>query len=156
MPSIFNRDDPRLAKIAELWAEGVTTSAIGECLGMPKNSVCGLVHGARQAGDTRFPLRPFKRPEKASPAPQTKRPPRAISEAPVARPRGVPLVETWVDGCRFELGSPEKRGNFQFCNARVEVGVWCAEHWPRIYNSAGSRGASARLISSPSRNGSFT
>ena len=154
MPSIFDRDDPRLARIAELWAEGLTTAVIGERVGMPKNSVCGLVHGARQAGDTRFPLRQFKRPEKKSSAPQISRPSPAIAKPP--RPRGVSLVETWVDGCRFELGSPEKRGNFQFCNARVEVGVWCAEHWPRVYNSAGSRGASARLISSPSRNGSFT
>lgn len=131
----------RLAKIAKLWAEGVTTPAIGRCLGMPKNTVCGMVFAARKAGDERFPKREFKRPEKTSPAAQTKRPPPAIPEAPEARPRGVPFVEVWADGCRYELGAAGRVRDFQFCNAKTEMGVWCAEHWPRVYNFTGLRAA---------------
>lgn len=138
----------RLASIAEMWAEGWTTAEIGEWLGVTKNSVCGAVFVARKGGDMRFPTRPYKRADKTSPAAQAKRPPPAISEAPEARPRGVPFVEVWADGCRFELGSPAKGGKFQFCNAKTELGAWCAEHWPRVYNF-GARQTARMKNSSP-------
>jgi hypothetical protein len=106
---------------------------------MPKNTVCGLVFAARKAGDERFPKRPS--PIKKSPAPQIPRP------SPVAkpvRPRGVPLIETWADGCRFDLGSSENGERFQFCNARTELGAWCAEHWPRVYAVSNLRASRIR------------
>ena len=50
-------DSYDLDQIAELWAEGLTTTVIGQRLKIPKNSVCRLARNARLSGDPRFPMR---------------------------------------------------------------------------------------------------
>jgi GcrA cell cycle regulator len=127
-----------LDKIAELWAEGLTTAVIGERLGIPKNSVCRLAFHARREGDARFPARAFaipKKPKKPKSKPLLMRPAmprRKRPSHPEPKPRSMPplIYELNPNECRYPVTAFEGgRGDHRFCAApQVAGSPYCAKH----------------------------
>lgn len=124
-----------LDKIAELWAQGLTTAVIGKRLGIPKNSVCRLAFHARRNGDARFPARAFAPVRKPKPKPKLiMRPPmpRRKLPPPPLKPRAMPplIWELKPHECRYPVSAFDvARDEHRFCaKPQTEGSAYCAEH----------------------------
>lgn len=115
-PEVYDR-------VAELWAQNLTTSEIGAALDIPKNSVCRMAFTARSRGDERFPMREtfFRKESKmarpvfpaALPSPRTASPPR--------------LYELIAGQCKYPVSTED--GEHRFCAATQRPGSpYCHEH----------------------------
>tara|TARA_B100001250_G_scaffold387424_1_gene384806 strand:- start:587 stop:946 length:360 start_codon:yes stop_codon:yes gene_type:complete len=99
----------RISILIALWNEGLTTSVIGEKLGVTKNAVVGKVH--------RLGL-----PTRGSPIRQKPKPAKVIS-----------LEELRPGMCSWPDGEPGK-DDFRFCgDATVPDKPYCAHHCERAY-----------------------
>jgi GcrA cell cycle regulator len=100
--------EERIAQLAELWHQGLSTAEIGRRLGISKNAIIGKAH--------RLALPPRPSPLKNPPAPK---PPT--------------VVEFAGPTCSWPFGHPGEKG-FHFCGARPLPGKpYCAEHAARAY-----------------------
>ena len=95
--------EERIAELARLWQEGLSTSEIGRRLGLTKNAVVGKAH--------RLALAPRPSPLKNPP------PPRRHIQVHFTGPH-----------CSWPFGHPGDK-NFHFCDAKPMTGKpYCAEH----------------------------
>jgi GcrA cell cycle regulator len=90
----------RIARLIELWEEGVTTAEIGRRIGVTKNAVIGKVH--------RIGLVP-----------------RVVKEAPPPRRN---VFEFTGPACMWPIGHPDDE-DFHFCGDQPLAGKpYCAHH----------------------------
>lgn len=111
----FEWTPERIAALIALWEEGLTTSVIGERLGITKNAVVGKVH--------RLGL-----PKRVTSS-------RAAKPAVEEKPMGemIKLDKLSNGMCCWPEGEPSTE-NFRFCGAQaVEGRPYCAEHCKRAY-----------------------
>lgn len=107
--------DERVAELARLWEQGLTTADIGKILGVSKNAVVGKAHRIGLAG------RPS--PIKRKPGERAARTP-----PPPPKPKGKSVVELNAVTCRWPIGDP-KDSDFHFCGKKAAPGKpYCAEH----------------------------
>ena len=106
-----------LDRIAELWAQNLTTREIAAALGIPKNSVCRLAFNARSRGDERFPPRgsPFHPLREESKVPKPPKHPVFPASLRPTRPVGPLRI--------YELAERECRYPVEFVNGHL----FCAE-----------------------------
>jgi hypothetical protein len=113
-------------RIAELWAQNLTTADIGAALGVPKNSVCRMAFTARGRGDERFPMRDTGFRPKGSKMPQpTKH--HAFPTLRAPRPKGLPRIYELLEReCRYPV---EFVNGHRFCaEATVGETSYCERH----------------------------
>jgi len=114
MAEAFEWTPERIAALIALWEEGLTTSVIGERLGITKNAVVGKVH--------RLGL-PKRVTSPRAPAP--------VEE----KPRGemIKLDKLSNGMCCWPEGEPGSE-DFRFCGApAVPEKPYCVEHCRRAY-----------------------
>jgi len=137
-------DSYDLDQIAELWAEGLTTTVIGQRLKIPKNSVCRLARNARLSGDPRFPMRvglgpPKKKADGGSARGGSIKPRALPPDPPPARPRTPSMAARCLENRRpriYELRPNECRypviaegRDHRFCAAPQRPGSsYCGKH----------------------------
>jgi GcrA cell cycle regulator len=130
--TLYGEDD--LARIAELWAQQLSTAEIGRELELPKNSVCRLARNARLRGDPRFPERRFERSEpKPRQIGKSKAPPAPVLVpliAPSPPKRGpFRVFELEPHHCRYPVFSGQTRGDHRFCGEpRRHNSAYCDKH----------------------------
>jgi GcrA cell cycle regulator len=101
-------NDDNIARLRELWDEGLPTAEIGRRLGMSKNAVIGKAW--------RLEL-----------------PPRRASDTPNPVPSLAEIMPVGTDRCLWPLGHPGT-ADFRFCNQRVAVGKpYCETHCRSAY-----------------------
>lgn len=117
---------PKLADIAQLWAQGVITEEIARRLDMTKGSVCRLARDARLRGDPRFPAR--------GRFDMTKRKCVPIAAPP---PKTNPMLLDLKPGeCKWPVRSGEERGEHYFCaDPRLPGSPYCKAHTTLGLNS---------------------
>jgi hypothetical protein len=120
--------DETKAKICELWNRGMTTSKIGENLGITKNSVVGIVNRLRKAG--------VHLQERGSGTFKVKKP-RPLVRKPEKKIR--PVYGSPVDimglafrSCRFIVEEGDERST-KYCNSRIYDKSFCREHHDLCY-----------------------
>ncbi|MEQ8667036.1 MAG: GcrA family cell cycle regulator [Rhodospirillales bacterium] len=114
MAEAFEWTPERIAALIALWEEGLTTSVIGERLGITKNAVVGKVH--------RLGL-PKRVTSTRAPAP--------VEEKPMGEMIKLDKLSTGM--CCWPDGEPGSE-NFRFCGApAVEGKPYCTEHCRRAY-----------------------
>ncbi len=158
--------EERVARLRELWAEGLSASEIARELGgVTRNAVIGKVHRLRL--ERRAPSRRGTAAKNARPAPPSRRRPPAVSgtaalkpepEAaqkamPAPKPRRARLVfppppaegrikdimKLTRHTCRWPIGDPGEEG-FAYCGAQVSAGhPYCEHHARMAYQSSGDR-----------------
>lgn len=114
MAESFEWTPERIAALIALWEEGLTTSVIGERLGITKNAVVGKVH--------RLGL-----PKRV----QSNRAPTPVQE----KPRGemIKLEKLSSGMCCWPEGEPGT-DDFRFCGAPAEPDrPYCLDHCRRAY-----------------------
>lgn len=120
-------DEERLAKLKQLWAEGMSVTRIGIALGVTRNAVVGK---AQRIG----------LPRRKSPIPELKDP------GVAGRRRSLQTVaRQWVrTRCSWPLGDPQS-GDFRFCGEPVSSGrPYCEHHCEQAYNTGALRTVSTR------------
>lgn len=128
--------DARVAKLRDLWREGLSASTVAARLGVSRNAVIGKVHrlglsksGEHDSARPRLPARP-KAPRRASRA-RPKPAPRPALQAPVHAvdlPGLVGRLEALgAQACHFPIGDP-KSDDFAFCGRKRSRGPYCAAH----------------------------
>jgi GcrA cell cycle regulator len=139
-----------IARLRELWAEGLSTAEIGRRMGISKNAVVGKAHrlnltarpspirrdGEGSAHRPALPRRatgptlpPLANTTPAVPAPAASQPaqPRAEPAKP-APVRALPAYTPRAQTCCWPLGEPGTR-SFRFCDATAIPGKpYCTEH----------------------------
>jgi GcrA cell cycle regulator len=138
--------DETIARLRELWAEGLSTAEIGRRMAVSKNAVVGKAHRlnltARPSPIRRdgpaLPRTPMPRrvvgptlpPLTVAPPPMP-RPVPLPSQPEVARPapvRAIPARTLRPQACCWPLGEPGTR-SFRFCDAEALPGKpYCAAH----------------------------
>lgn len=143
-----------IARLRELWAEGLSTAEIGRRMGISKNAVVGKAHrlnltarpspirrdGQAAAHRPTLPRRvtgPTLPPlttapvAPVAPAPAASQTPPAPARPEPARPaavRAIPAYTPRAQTCCWPLGEPGTR-SFRFCDATAIPGKpYCAEH----------------------------
>ena len=138
--------DETIARLRDLWAEGLSTAEIGRRMGISKNAVVGKAHRVgleprpspiRREGSA-VPLRPSPARRMTGPtlppltaeAPVAPPPPaprpaiaavRAEPPRPVPPVRPVPVRTVRTHTCCWPLGDPGTR-SFRFCDAEASSG----------------------------------
>ncbi len=149
-------NDETIARLRELWAEGLSTAEIGRRMSVSKNAVVGKAHRLnlpprpspirrdgisvatrpgpprRVTGPTLPPLSAaVNAPAAPAPAPQAQR-----AAPPTARPapvRAVPYASSRMSTCCWPIGEPGTR-SFRFCDADATHGKpYCGEHASLAY-----------------------
>lgn len=140
-------DERSVARLRALWAQGLSTAAIGRELDRSKNSVVGKV-GRLELPRRASPIRRSGAP-KPAPAPRVKpavpalaelldaggkASERAVAVAPLSVAERFPMPERGaVRGCSWPMGEPRSAG-FRFCEAPSAAGrSYCPEHCGRAY-----------------------
>lgn len=156
-------NDETIARLRELWAEGLSTAEIGRRMSVSKNAVVGKAHrlnlparpspirrdGAgvvarppaarRVTGPTLPPLSAAAIPAPvaavaAAPAPVARQPARPAAAAP--RPvavRAVPYSPGRLSTCCWPIGEPGTK-SFRFCDSDATQGKpYCGEHAALAY-----------------------
>lgn len=114
MAEAFEWTPERIAALIALWDEGLTTSVIGERLGITKNAVVGKVH--------RLGL-----PKRVT----STRPAAPVEEKPMGEMIKLDKLSTGM--CCWPEGEPGSE-NFRFCGApAVPEKPYCQEHCRRAY-----------------------
>ena len=120
--------DERLAKLEQLWSEGLSISQIGEALGVSRNSIAGKAH---RMG---LPKRPS--PINAQRVVKSK----PVEVAPPSR--DLPLrmelrqLEWSRSKCCWPTGDPRKVG-FLFCGDAIVPGKpYCLKHCEQAYTTS--------------------
>ena len=125
---------PKLADIAQLWAQGVITEEIARRLDMTKGSVCRLARDARLRGDPRFPAR--------GRFDMTKR--KCVPIAAPPPPKTNPTLFDLKPGeCKWPVRSEGERGDLHFfcADPRAPGSPYCKEHTALGLNSTRGMGA---------------
>ena len=124
-PDAVTWDDPTIARLRSLWAEGHSAARIGEAMGVSKNAIVGKAHRLGLAG------RPSPIRRDGAPAPPmpvraplvTLPPPVAAPPTPAPAPRVGPART-----CCWPMGEPGTKA-FRFCGAEADgFRPYCAEH----------------------------
>ena len=155
-------NDETIARLRELWAEGLSTAEIGRRMSVSKNAVVGKAHrlnllarpspirrdGASAAVRPAAPRRvtgptlpPLSVPPMSAPvlatapvAPSARPPVRAT--APAVRPapvRAVPYVSSRLSTCCWPIGEPGTK-SFRFCDLDATQGKpYCTAHASLAY-----------------------
>lgn len=154
----------RIAKLEELWAEGLSTAEIGRRLGVSKNAVVGKAHRMKLPG-RQSPIeskRKAKPAAAAKPKPATK-PTAAAKPAPKkaaakAEPAPAPTPEAAKakaehkktkkkrsgPACQWPIGDPRLPG-FHFCTDEAMPGKpYCGHHCSIAYNRVSSNSSEAK------------
>src|SRR6185312_11559733 len=137
--------DDTVRRLRTLWAEGLSTAAIGRRMGVSKNAVVGKVHRlhlpARPspicAGAGRKPDRPRRAPRVTL---QGLQPPIRSTTSHVVRPRPGPPVwrarepmKLGAARCCWPIGDPGTP-EFRFCDDANAVGYpYCPDHCALAY-----------------------
>ena len=110
--------EDRLAKLTQLWADGLSITQIGNELGVSRNAVVGKVH--------RMGL-----PKRQSPIVRSDKPvePKKRKVSPLA-------AQEWDRSkCSWPTGDP-KSPDFKFCGDSISPGrPYCAKHCALAYTS---------------------
>jgi GcrA cell cycle regulator len=153
-------NDRTIGQLRTLWADGLSTSAIGRRLGVSKNAIVGKAHrldlpsrpspvrrdGPRTPPPVRRPRCPrltdLQAPMRSQPSPV--RPPAFVqpppapahpSPAPISPP-APPPIRTAIPGsqpCCWPIGDPGTR-TFRFCDAPNQPAKpYCPEHCALAY-----------------------
>lgn len=157
----------RIAKLEELWAEGLSTAEIGRRLGVSKNAVVGKAHRMKLPG-RQSPIEskrkakpaPAKAPAAAKPKPEPK-PARAAKPAPKkAAAKAEPAPEPAAakakpepkksqkkrtgPACQWPIGDPRLPG-FHFCTEQATSGKpYCEHHCSIAYNRVSSSSSESK------------
>lgn len=139
----FLWDDAAIARLKELWAEGLSASECGKRIGVSRNSVIGKIHRLGLSHQ-------YRRPRERRPRMRTKAKPAQpivflsnfdhTPELPQVPPTGgYDLLDLRHGMCRYPSGD---RPPFRFCGAAVEDGYpYCQEHAAICYNRHPARAA---------------
>ena len=156
-------NEESIARLRELWAEGLSTAEIGRRMSVSKNAVVGKAHrlnlaarpspirrdgpgvaarppaARRVTGPTLPPLSaaPLAPPVLSSLAPIRSAAPARTAPSPVAsRPapiRAVPYTSTRLSTCCWPIGEPGTK-SFRFCDSDATQGKpYCSEHASLAY-----------------------
>lgn len=159
--------EERLAKLVELWKEGLSATQCSKALGdgLTRSAVIGMVHrrpdlfAKRGSPINKATLR--RRPEN-SPKLRSKRwekavvtlapvtietvpavfptPEPPVIQWPILQEPGIPFMELRETTCKYPLEGPTKPP-YRFCGASaVEGHSWCKEHKKIVYQTYGGRG----------------
>ena len=129
--------DEMTRQLKDLWAEGISASAIGREIGVSKNSVIGK---SRRLG---LEARP-------SPiVPAGKKNPRTARPKPREKARISDVIQLTSQMCRWPFGNPDE-DDFYFCGKSVVPGKpYCEEHCAIAYVAkSSSRDRTSGSISS--------
>ena len=151
-------NDETIARLRELWAEGLSTAEIGRRMSVSKNAVVGKAHrlnlpprpspirrdgvttAARPAAPRRVTgptLPPLSAAVPAAAAAPAAVPPPHRAPAPqAARPaavRAVPYAPSRLSTCCWPIGEPGTR-SFRFCDSDATAGKpYCSTHAALAY-----------------------
>lgn len=128
--------DARVARLTELWREGLSASVVAQRLGVSRNAVIGKVHrlGLSKTGEHKLARpKPSARPK--APRRTARGRPKAASRPPVPIPAPSIDLPGLVDrlealgarACHFPIGDPKESG-FAFCGRLRCHGPYCAAH----------------------------
>lgn len=129
-------DEPKIAKLCQLWAEGLSTAEIGRRIGMSKNAVAG------KRNRLGLPERPSPIKRGAEPkAPVTSVTSAAVRQMAARAVLGVvnapaaakPVRLGHIQHCSWPIGEPGTK-EFHFCDDPSEAGKpYCPAHCKRAY-----------------------
>ncbi|MBT6312584.1 MAG: global cell cycle regulator GcrA-like protein [Alphaproteobacteria bacterium] len=159
----------RIAKLEELWAEGLSTAEIGRRLGVSKNAVVGKAHRMKLPG-RQSPIESKRKAKPAAakaPAAAAAKPKPAAKPAAAAKPapkkaaaKAAPepspeAAKTKADHqktkqkrsgpvCQWPIGDPRLPG-FHFCTDEATPGKpYCEHHCSIAYNRPSSSSSEAK------------
>lgn len=118
--------EEKVAELARLWDEGLTTGEIGKKLGVSKNAVVGKAHRLGLEGRPS----PIKRVEEAE---------KSIKKAK----KKIGITDLTSKTCRWPIGDP-RDDDFHFCDKEaIPTKPYCLEHCEEAYVkiTRGGRGA---------------
>jgi GcrA cell cycle regulator len=141
--------DARVAKLTELWREGLSASMVAARLGVSRNAIIGKVHrlGLSKSGE-----HDLARPKPVRPT-RPKAPRRLARAHPKPAPRPTPqvlvasidlpgLVDRLEDlgahACHFPVGDPQA-ADFAFCGRLRSQGPYCEDHRQIAYQPGGPK-----------------
>ena len=136
-------DDNNVAKLKDLWDQGLPTAQIGKLLGFTKNAVVGKAHRIglerRPSPIRRTSIKPDRKKARSPVMPKLNfekvSEPEAVNNEPVIFQ---PVVKTLFNsnpkrGCEWPQGHPDEVG-FHFCGKdRYEDKPYCLDHCAVAY-----------------------
>lgn len=140
----FDWTDAAIARLKELWAEGLSASQCGTRMGVSRNSVIGKIHRLGLTGKYRRPREGrARRMTKPKPARLLETTEQVLSrpEIPQMRPDlrpvgGFDLLELRAGMCRW----PEGEGPFTFCGAQQAFdSSYCRKHYALAHSRGSQR-----------------
>ncbi len=136
-------DDNNVAKLRDLWDQGLPTAQIGKLLGFTKNAVVGKAHRIglerRPSPIRRTAVKPDRKKARSPVMPKlnfesTKEPENVSTEPAVFQPLVKNLFNTAPKrGCEWPEGHPDE-ADFRFCGKdRFEDKPYCLDHCAVAY-----------------------
>ena len=134
-------DDSNVARLRELWDQGLPTAQIGKLLGFTKNAVVGKAHRIglerRPSPIRRSAVKPDRKKARSPIVPKLNFE-QAINEAPNVEANFQPIVKNLFTkhvarGCEWPHGHPDET-DFKFCGQkRFEDKPYCLNHCAIAY-----------------------
>ena len=136
-------DDNNVAKLRDLWDQGLPTAQIGKLLGFTKNAVVGKAHRIglerRPSPIRRTAVKPDRKKARSPVMPKlnfesTKEPESVSTEPTIFQPVVKNLLNTVPKrGCEWPEGHPDE-ADFKFCGKdRFEDKPYCLDHCAVAY-----------------------
>jgi len=135
-------DDSNVAKLRELWDQGLPTAQIGKLLGFTKNAVVGKAHRIglerRPSPIRRTAVKPDRKKARSPIIPKLNFEITKEEEIPLAQQNFQPVVKNFFTknvkrGCEWPEGHPDEN-DFKFCGKeRFEDKPYCLKHCAVAY-----------------------
>ena len=136
-------NDTNVARLKELWDQGLPTAQIGKLLGFTKNAVVGKAHRIglerRPSPIRRTAVKPDRKKARSPIIPKlnfevAKDEPKEVSQQKIFQPPVKNLFATQTKrGCEWPEGHPDE-SDFKFCNKdRFEDKPYCLDHCAIAY-----------------------
>ena len=136
-------DDNNVAKLRDLWDQGLPTAQIGKLLGFTKNAVVGKAHRIglerRPSPIRRTAVKPDRKKARSPVMPklnfESAKEPEIVSKEPAVFQPAVKNIFTAAQkrGCEWPEGHPDE-ADFRFCGKdRFEDKPYCLDHCAVAY-----------------------
>ena len=136
-------NDSNVARLRELWDQGLPTAQIGKLLGFTKNAVVGKAHRIglerRPSPIRRTTIKPDRKKARSPIIPKLnfETTDEEVKEKPIVQQNFQPVKNIFNNhikrGCEWPEGHPDETG-FKFCNKkRFEDKPYCLDHCAVAY-----------------------